>query len=76
MARTNKNSYKPALQFHEFYSKYANTPLHKRFAILDMNRFGMKSLDMFFKEIVALEERMRPLKIEQDKLLKEVSEFM
>lgn len=50
----------------QFFAKYANTPLNKRF--IDIND-GI-SLDMIFGRIRDLEETMRPMRIEEDRLIK------
>lgn len=50
----------------QFFAKYANTPLNKRF--IDINN-GI-SLDMIFKRVQKLEETMRPMRIEEDRLIK------
>ena len=64
------------MKLHEFYSKYANVPLSKRFIILNMAKFGTMTLHNFYQEIQELDDRMRPMQIEMEKLLSDIEPFL
>ena len=52
-----------------FYKLYANTPLDKRFKILNVKEGGLKSLETVYKEVQRLDESMQPKKIEMQRLI-------
>ena len=62
------------MKLHEFYSKYANVPLDKRFTILHITKLMV--LANFYKKIQKLDDRMRPMRIEMEKLLSDVEPFL
>lgn len=64
------------MKAHEFFSKYANTPLEDRFTILDFNKAGIATLNSVYKEMAMLEDAMRPLKIREEELLKLVEPLL
>jgi len=58
------------MTYSEFIQKYANTPLKDRFIMLDgINNFPL-SLNMIYKLLTDYESFIRPIKIEEDKLIK------
>lgn len=59
----------------EFFSKYANTPLKDRFTVLNFTELGDMTLASLYKEVQRLEDEMRPLRIEQDKLIRAAETF-
>jgi len=54
---------------HEFYEKYANTPIENRFIIINIAEFGLLTLNDIYKEIKKIDEQIRPLEIRRQKLL-------
>lgn len=59
---------------HEFFHKYANTPLGERYKMLDFHKLGTHTLSTIYQRIKELEDKMRPDVIERDKLLKAVQD--
>lgn len=63
----------------EFYQKFANIPLEKRFDIpthaFNISIGGM-TLYRIYEKIKALDDEIRPKQIELDNLLKEVEKFI
>ena len=53
----------------KFYKLYANTPLEKRYTILDVNKGGLKSLETVYKEVKRIDDSMQPKKIEMQRLI-------
>lgn len=64
------------MKVNQFVAKYANTPLSKRFKVLDRIRFGELTLANIYKQVMQLEEQIRPLRIQQDSLIKEAEEYL
>lgn len=61
---------------HEFFAKYANTPLSLRFVPIDFNKGGNMTLSNVNDEMKRLEDQMRPMKIREDELLKLASSIL
>ncbi len=57
------------MKIHEFFGKYANVPMSLRFTPLNFSKGGNMTLSDVHKRITELENQMRPLRIEEDKLL-------
>lgn len=64
------------MQTHEFFDKYANTPMDKRFVILDFNKTGTMTLHDVYERIKIAEDIMRPHRIEVDDLLDRVEKYL
>ena len=64
------------MKLHEFYQKYANTPLDKRFKILSFKDLGMKTLSDVYRRLKEIEDKSRPDEIERDELLNKVEKFL
>lgn len=60
------------MKVHEFFHKYANSPLQKRFITLNFNEWGMTTLSTVYKRLTELEDKIRPMRIEEDELLEAV----
>lgn len=64
---------------HEFYSKYANTPLGKRLELLSNDYtsplLGM-TLNNVYQEIKKIDDKIRPDIIRKEKLLGAVEKFL
>jgi hypothetical protein len=60
------------MKVEQFFAKYANTPLKKRFKTLDIYKNGLMTLDSYYFRLKELEDLMRPLRIEEEKLLEKV----
>lgn len=58
------------MQIHEFFAKYANTPLKLRFVPISFKEGGDITLNDVYDEMKELEEKMRPMRIRQTELLK------
>jgi len=63
------------MQSHEFYQRYANTPLNKRFIPLNTTKAGLTTLYDIYKQVNELEDKMRPDVIKIQNLLNLVSEY-
>ena len=63
-----------SMQVHEFFAKYANTPLAKRGQKIDFSGLNV-SLNDIYREMQSLEDRMRPMRIRQEALLKEADKY-
>ncbi len=63
------------MQSHEFYQKFANTPLKERYAVLSNVStnplFRMCLIDVFY-EVRKIEDKIRPDIIKKEKLLSAV----
>jgi predicted transcriptional regulator len=57
------------MEVEEFFAKYANVPLEKRFVILSRINEPYTTLQTIWVALSELEEKMRPMRIERDKLL-------
>jgi hypothetical protein len=64
------------MKVHEFYGKYANVPLDKRFVVLDFNKLGTMNLHDIYQRINLYEETMRPMRIKEKELLEAVEKFL
>lgn len=60
----------------EFHKRYANVPLEKRFKILNITKGGIMSLAGVRREIVRLQDSIRPAQIEIDKLIDLATPFL
>ncbi len=60
----------------DFFRKYANMPINKRFEFINFSEYGLKTPHMIYEEIKELEETMRPARIKMKRLLKIASEFL
>lgn len=54
----------------EFYRKYANLQIDKRFIALDFIKYGMMSLNDVYTRISKADEQRRSLELEIESLLK------
>ena len=67
------------MKSHEFYQKYANAPLSKRFGLLsndsDSPLSGMTLRDVY-KEIKKIDVKLRSDEIRREKLLEAVERFL
>ena len=54
----------------EFYRKYANTPLGKRYDIISFEKSGKMTINDVYVQMIKLGDQIRPLNIEQEELLK------
>jgi len=61
------------MKISEFFRKYANTPLKNRFIILNFNSLNM-TLNQIYKRLKELGNQIRPLRIEEEELLREAEE--
>jgi DNA-binding NtrC family response regulator len=64
------------MKIEEFFRKYANIPLSKRDIILDRIKYGETTMTNLYHRLHDLEEKMRPLRIEEADLLKIAEEFL
>ena len=64
------------MKLHEFFGKYANTPLDKRDKVLNFNNLGLMTLNDVYQRLKDISNELRPKEIERDKLLDEVSKFL
>ena len=70
---------KEPLKLHEFFEKFANTPIEKRSPILILaidSPIREMNLFQIYESLKFLEGEIRWRRIRQDRLLKAVSEFM
>lgn len=58
------------MKINEFFAKYANTPLSLRFTPISFREGGDMTLEQVHKRVKELEDQMRPMRIEEDKLIK------
>lgn len=63
------------MKVEQFFARYANTPLIRRFTTINCFKHGLLTLNDVYAQIHALEDKMRPMRIEQDKLIKIAEEF-
>ncbi len=63
------------MMIHEFFARYANTPLNKRFQIINFGKFGTMTLNQAYQRMTELEEKKRPYEIEEDSILCEMDEL-
>jgi len=54
------------MRVEQFFHKYANTPLIDREESID----GFQNLNDFYFKLSKLQDKMRPLRIERDRLLR------
>ncbi len=64
------------MKSHEFYRKFANLPLDKRFVVLDRIKHGGLTMNGVYFQMHQLDEKLRPLLIEQQELLEIAEEFL
>ena len=67
------------MEKNEFYSKYANTPIEKRFSILSNaynNPLLGMTLNAVYDEISFIDDKLRSDEIRRDELLREVEPFL
>ena len=67
------------METHEFYRKYANTPLDKRFKILSndfTNLLNGMTLNGVYQEIKTIDDKIRPDIIRKEKLLEAIDKFI
>jgi len=67
------------MKIHEFYQKYANTPMEKRFSLLSNDYSSIllgKTLSNVYEEIKAIDDKLRPDEIRREKLLEAVEKFL
>lgn len=57
------------MKTHEFFHKYANTPLEDRIKLIKMNKSDPLNLNEIFIRVKRLEDKIRPDIIERDKLI-------
>lgn len=57
------------MQTHEFFKKYASTPLDKRFEVISLKGSGLMTLDEIYKRVHEIQDELRPKHIEQQKLI-------
>lgn len=60
---------------HQFFHKYANTPLGERNTMLDFNQHGTHTLSTIYQRVKELEDKMRPDVIERDRLVRAAEEY-
>lgn len=58
------------MKTNEFFAKYANTPMNLRFTPISFKDGGDTTLNDVYNRISKLEDQMRPMRIEEEKLLK------
>ena len=58
------------MKTHEFFHKYANTPLKDRTKLIKMSKSNPLTLNDIFIRVKKLEDKIRPDIIERDKLIK------
>ena len=61
---------------HEFFHRYANTPLPNRSVFLDMKNHESMTLNAVYLEVKRLTDKMRPDQIKLQHLLNDVEEFL
>ncbi len=54
---------------HQFFQKYANTPLEKRKHLIVDKKGGVTTLNDIYFQVKELEDKMRPDRIERDKFI-------
>ena len=64
------------MRVEDFFAKYANTKLEKRIVALNIIHLGLQSLNDYYFRLRDLEDAMRPLIIERDKLLEEIESYL
>ena len=68
------------MKIHQFFSKYANTPLSDRLKLIKQNRYGGNideiTLNTIYKELKAIEDKIRPDVIRRDELLEIAEGFL
>jgi hypothetical protein len=57
------------MRLHEFYLQFYNTPIKDRFKVLDFNELGIMTLNTLYEEVSKIEDKIRPDKIRQQKLI-------
>lgn len=60
---------------HEFYAKYANLPLGKRGVPINVNKYGLMSMDSVYTIIKTVEDNIRPQVMKRDRFLEIAEEF-
>lgn len=63
------------MELHEFYQKYANTPLGERGIPLNFAQSGLDTLSTIYKRLHDIGEITRPYDIERAKLLRAVDDY-
>ena len=58
------------MRVHEFFRKYANVPMSLRHTPISFKDGGGMTLNDVFKEMKELEDKMHPMRLRQDELLK------
>lgn len=59
----------------QFYAKYANTPLAKRFIPFNITKYGLMNLHTVHKRISEIDEIIRPYQVTIDELLSRAGWF-
>ncbi len=60
----------------QFFSAYANVPIKTRFKALSVTAHGLDTLSDFYFRIKSLEDQMRTLRIEEQRLLSIVEPYL
>ena len=67
------------MKTHEFYHKYANTPLAEREKEITLDRYGSNiegiTLTKIYQRIKTIQDKIRPDEIELDKLLRRADDY-
>ncbi len=58
------------MKIEDFFQLYANTQLTSRSITVNMMETGMMTLAAYYERLTKLEDQIRPLRIEEDELLK------
>lgn len=57
------------MPLHQFFHIFANVPLGKRTEAINFNKHGPLTLQDIYRQLQELEDRMRPLRMQQEHLL-------
>ena len=69
-----KHHAKQHMTVNVFFHLYANVPLEKRGIVIDWT--DGRTLNDIYRKIKAMEETMRPMRIEQDDMMYNASKFL
>ena len=64
------------MKSHQFFHQYANLPIEKRNIALNFTKYGGLTMNGVFFQMEKLQDKLRPLLIEEKELLEIAEEFL
>lgn len=64
------------MKTHQFFQRFANLPIEKRNVVLNRIKYGELTLSGVYYQMKQLQDKLRPLLIEEKELLEIAEEFL